>query len=381
MMNIVHKISFALVAVIIALSCNSGKKQTNPQPTIQDSIQVKQPELPPLEAGVVEYKDDEAFGEVVELEGRQIIPADSFIFQPREPKMVVKGNRLVMKVFSFGKDAHPYLIFNYPEMTFVEAKGTVGPGPEEFRFPDIIPTKDSTLLCYLMETTDEKMYQLDLDGNIIPYSFKLQPSKQRFSQKTDIYNLQKGDFIYVDESTTGKSIIHTYQNNDSVYNQEIYSLQLTPNIKSPYAYIGDFAINSEQDRMVYAYKYFKVLKFMDMKASSVKTINYNLEEFNGKTLKMADGLDKNITHYWGISWGKNNVYCAYSGRTPIDVAKDRQKGNTYIYLEQYDWNGKPIKKYKLKDFFGRIYVDEERKTILGINPDYDDPFFEFKLPE
>ena len=51
--KIVHKISFALVAAFLAISCNSGKKQTDPQPTAQDSIQVKQPELPPLEAGEV----------------------------------------------------------------------------------------------------------------------------------------------------------------------------------------------------------------------------------------------------------------------------------------------------------------------------------------
>ena len=120
---------------------------------------------------------------------------------------------------------------------------------------------------------------------------------------------------------------------------------------------------------------------MNMDAYSVKTINYNLKEFDSKTLRLADGLDKNITYYWGIMGGKDFIYCAYSGRTPIDVAKEKQKGNTYIYIEQYDWNGNPIKKYKLKDFFGKVYVDEERKTILGINPDYDDPFVEFQIPE
>ena len=166
-----------LFAFLFMASCHSKQKPSESQPETQDSTQVEQLELPPLEAGEVEYKDESMFGEIIELEGRQIIPADSFIFQPREPKMVVKGNRLVMKVFSFGKDAHPYLIFNYPEMTFAEAKGTVGPGPEEFRFPDIIPTKDSTLLCYLMETTDEKMYQLDLDGNIAESNSKCNITK------------------------------------------------------------------------------------------------------------------------------------------------------------------------------------------------------------
>ena len=71
------------------------------------------------------------------------------------------------------------------------------------------------------------------------------------------------------------------------------------------------------------------------------------------------------------------MYCVHSGRIPSDMDADWD----YIYIEQYDWNGNPIKKYKLKDFFGKIYVDEERRTILGINPNHDDPFIEFKLPE
>lgn len=376
--------TYGLLLVFIAfISCNTRNKENLPSALeVLDSAKIEQEvKVPPLTTGNIEYNNEEAFGEVIELEGKQIIPNDSFIFQPREPKIIVKENRLVMKVFSYGKDAHPFLIFNYPEMTFIKAKGIVGPGPDEFRFPNIIPTEDSMLLCYLFEATNEKLYQLDLNGNIIPYPFKLQASKQNISQKTDIYNLRNNDFIYVDESPTGRSIIRTYQDHDSVYNQEIYSLQLNPNMKSSYAYIGDFIINPEQDRMVYIYKYFKALKFMNMDASSVKTINYNLKEFDSKTLRLADGLDKNITYYWGIMGGKDYVYCAYSGRTPIDVAKEKQKGNTYIYIEQYDWNGNPIKKYKLKDFFGKLYVDEERKTILGINPDYDDPFVEFQIPE
>lgn len=363
-------------------SCHSKQKPSESQPETQDSTRVEQPELPPLEAGEVEYKDESMFGEIIELEGRQIIPADSFIFQPCEPKIVLKGNRLVMKVFSFGKDAHPYLIFNYPEMTFAEAKGTVGPGPEEFRFPDIIPTKDSTLLCYLMETTDEKMYQLDLDGNIIPYSFPMKSSiQQGISLKSDIYNLKRDDFIYIDHSSTGKSIMHSYREQDSICSREIYSLQLNPNMKSPYAYGGFFAVNPEKNRMVYIYQYFSVLKFMDMDATSVKTIKYNLKEFDGRTLRMADGLDKNVTYFWGISGGDDYVYCVYSGRTPAETARECGEGNTYMYVEQYDWNGNPIRKYKLKNFFGKVYVDEARKRMVGITFAYDDPFVEFKLPE
>ena len=380
MMNIVHKISFALVAVIIALSCNSGKKQTDPQSTAQESTQVEQPELPPLEAGVVEYKDESMFGDIIELEGRQFVP-DSFIFRPRNAKVVVKGKYLVMRVDVFSQDLHPFIIFDYPAMTYVTEAGKYGNGPDEFIFGDIIPTTDPNCLCYLMEITRDKLYKLTRKGEIVPYpySFKSSTSKENF--KEYIHNIGKDDFIYTDKSKSGRSIFRSYPEGDSIICKELCSLQVDPELKSPFAYMGYFAVNPEKNRMAFAYKYYKKLKFMTMDASVIKDIDYDRQKFDEKTLHKVDGLDYNLTHYWGISGCDDYVYLVYSGRTPREVTAEWNEDNVYIYVEQYDWNGNPIRKYRLKDFFGYIYVDEGRGTILGVSTVYDDPYTEFKLPE
>ena len=380
MMNIVHKISFALVAVIIALSCNSGKKQTDPQSTAQESTQVEQPELPPLEAGVVEYKDESMFGDIIELEGRQFVP-DSFIFRPRNAKVVVKGKYLVMRVDVYSQDLHPFIIFDYPAMTYVTEVGKYGNGPDEFIFGDIIPTTDPDCLCYLMEITRDKLYKLTRKGEIVPYpySFKSSTSKENF--KEYIHNIGKDDFIYTDKSKSGRSIFRSYPEGDSIICKELCSLQVDPELKSPFAYMGYFAVNPEKNRMAFAYKYYKKLKFMTMDASVIKDIDYDRQKFDEKTLHKVDGLDYNLTHYWGISGCDDYVYLVYSGRTPREVTAEWNEDNVYIYVEQYDWNGNPIRKYRLKDFFGYIYVDEGRGTILGVSTVYDDPYTEFKLPE
>ena len=380
MMNIVHKISFALVAVIIALSCNSGKKQTDPQSTAQESTQVEQPELPPLEAGVVEYKDESMFGDIIELEGRQFVP-DSFIFRPSNAKMVVKGKYLVMRVDVYSQDLHPFIIFDYPAMTYVTEVGKYGNGPDEFIFGDIIPTTDPNCLCYLMEITRDKLYKLTRKGEIVPYpySFKSSTSKENF--KEYIHNIGKDDFIYTDKSKSGRSIFRSYPEGDSIVCKELCSLQVDPELKSPFAYMGYFAVNPEKNRMAFAYKYYKKLKFMTMDASVIKDIDYDRQKFDEKTLHKVDGLDYNLTHYWGISGCDDYVYLVYSGRTPREVTAEWNEDNVYIYVEQYDWNGNPIRKYRLKDFFGYIYVDEGRGTILGVSTVYDDPYTEFKLPE
>ena len=347
-----------LFALLFMASCHSKQKPSESQPETQDSTQVAQPELPPLESGMVEYKDDEAFGEEIELEGRRFVP-DSFIFRPRNAKVVVKGKYLVMRVDVFSQDLHPFIIFDYPEMTYVTEVGKYGNGPDEFIFGDIIPTTDPDCLCYLMEITRDRS------------------SAYQENFKEYIHNIGKDDFIYTDKSRSGRSIFRSYPEGDSIVCKELCSLQVDPELKSSFAYTGHLAVNPKKNRIVYAYQYYKRLKFLTLDASAIKDIDYNLDKFKVKTLRMVDGLDYNVAHYFCITGCENYVYCAYSGRIPSDLSADW----SYTYLEQYDWNGNPIKKYKLKNFTGKVYVDEKRKTILGITPNYDDPFFEFKLPE
>jgi hypothetical protein len=52
----------------------------------------------------------------------------------------------------------------------------------------------------------------------------------------------------------------------------------------------------------------------------------------------------------------------YSGRTPVDVKRDNENKKKYIFVEKYDWNGNPVKRYKLDDW-GYFCVDEKENTI------------------
>lgn len=376
-MKYIIAISFILLLTFSCQSHSSEKNGTKSNDSIPIQVETK---LPPLEGGEVFLKNQDPFGEIIELKGEHLIP-DTFIFVPKEPRMIVRNNIMIMKIFDYSKGAQPFLLFQYPEMKFIKKVGKIGNGPDEFMYADIIPSTDTTLLCYLFEYTNEKLYNLDLNGNFTRSSFKFNSSiKGMFTQKRDIQSLDKNHFIYVDNSKTGKSIFLTSNENDSIIDKEIFSLQLNPKRKSPFTYIGDFGINIQKDRMIYAYKYFKILKFMDIKAETVRTLNYAQSEFNEPSLSIEKSLDNNTTHYGGICASNNYVYCVYIGRTPAVVGKENRKGNRYIFIEQYDWNGNPIKKYKL-DKLGYVYVDEERGEILLLSTWDDDPFFRFKLPQ
>jgi hypothetical protein len=159
---------------------------------------------------------------------------------------------------------------------------------------------------------------------------------------------------------------------------EIQKLALDPKRRGWMNCLGDFAVNTEQTRMVYAYKYFKIVKFFDLEHHTVRTVNFEREEFDESSNYQIDGLDSNVTHYRGISAGEKYVYMLYIGRTPAQVRSDNQKENYYIFVEKYDWNGNPKVKYRL-DRRGYFAVDEKHNMLYLVSTDDDDPFFRYRL--
>lgn len=69
----------------------------------------------------------------------------------------------------------------------------------------------------------------------------------------------------------------------------------------------------------------------------------------------------------------------YRGRTPLQVSRENGKSDGYIFVEQYDWDGNPVARYKL-DHWGRVISDGKR--LYQVCYMYDDPlFFVYIIPE
>lgn len=373
------KFSIFLSLLFLQTGCLSKKVEPADQSVVTDTV-VQVAPFPTLKAGEVFLKDKDPFGNIVELKGEHIV-ADTFAFKPKEAQMLICGDKMIMKNLSFAEGEGQFLIFQYPEMKHLQSVGLRGNGADEFVYPFAVPTPDTTLYAYLFETTYEKLYKLSKQGAITPSSFSF-PSAMAaggWSQKLNMVHLGSDDFVYADDSKTGKSIYRTYKENDSIVTKELFNLQLNPKRKSPFTYIGDFGVNPSKKRMVYAYKYFKIVKFMDMETGQERTLNFQQGDFNDGSLKIADGLDQNVTHYWGMCAQEDYVYCLYSGRTPVEVMRDGGKENFYIYVEQFDWNGNPVGKYKL-DHWGTFTVDEKAKRLILLSTWDDEPFFFYQLP-
>lgn len=78
---------------------------------------------------------------------------------------------------------------------------------------------------------------------------------------------------------------------------------------------------------------------------------------------------------YNLAFSKNIL--TYSGRTPLQVSRENGKSDGYIFVEQYDWGGNPVARYKL-DHWGRVISDGKR--LYQVCYMYDDPLFLYTLP-
>ena len=358
------------VALLLSTQCHFTPKE-EPEKTEVEIIE--EPDtLPPLKVGEVSYKGDEPFGEIIELKGRHIT-GDTAIFKARD--FIIRDSLLIMYQGFY----EPIKLFSYPELKYLGEVGQGGQGPGEYLLPVLINTLDKEAICYV---TDENNYRnflkLTKDLHLEPV---LSPLRGGCGHLDNIFHIGNKECFYTEKTNLGASIKRSVVVGDSVSSRELYKLNLREKQNFWGTYLGSLGINMAKNRMVYAYKYYRTIKFMDVEGQQVRTIKFlNEEGFDDNTINMTDGLDRNVVHYALICIGDKYVYISYSGMTPLDKVREGSKGIYITYIEKYDWNGNPICKYKL---FQRGYwgIDEKRNQICMASPFYDEPFFVFDLPE
>ena len=377
--SLVLKVTVAALICGVAITSCGGSGNRTADNKVEDndtiiSLNIEPVKLEPLKDETLKLKGKDPFVDVIDLKGEQII-VDDLIFKPSEIEMVIKDSFMVMQ--SRTQDGM-FALLSLPDLQYIKSFGLIGNGPDEFMFPHLCKNTDPNILATVIESTNGKIYDILTNGMMKPNIINIPKAKTGHNYASEYPGLMTDTLLYfAANSSTGKSVF-TIGGTDNIQANEIQNLALDPKRKGWANYIGDFAINKEQTRMVYAYKYFKLVRFFDLEHNTVRTINFERDEFDESTQYKIDGLDANVTHYWGISANKKYVYMLYSGRTPYQVVNDNNKGNYYIHVEKYDWNGQPIAKYKL-DRWGYFTVDEENNFLYLVSTNDDSSFFKYKL--
>ena len=357
--------------LLLLTACNGKKASVSDAVAMTDTVSSQETSgersftLPPLEAGEFSLDDGDAFGKALELTGAHIVEPDTFVFKPAGPRMVLSDSLLLMS-----SRGAPFYAFTQPGFKYVKTIGRMGNGPDEFIAPEVFASDNPQYIGYLTDAYLAKVYGVDKD-------LQMHFLKRLFSNGAigtylgNICSSGRDTVTYQLKTTLYRAVL-----NDSTPGRKIHSLQMKSLGKMPA--IGALGVNAERNRMVFAYKYAKIVKFMDLEAKQVRILNFNESGFEEGTLYEADGLDANTTHYMQVLPAKDYVFLTYSGQVPYDVGKDKRY---YMYVEQYDWNGNPVRRYKLADFSINAVVSEDASRLILTAFYYDDPFIVYNLPK
>lgn len=335
----------------------------------ETSIVLNEP-FKPLETGTFRL-EEKSFGEIIQLKGT-CKPVEE-IFRVEDPEMLVKNDLLILKNRI---DDDMFMIYKLPELELIRSFGKMGQGPGEFFYPSLVSTEEKDRLFYMAEGTKRGIYYLDQKNNISEVPFQLPGF---LKGNTPIHFFNDHELVYAAGIPKGKAIFYACSSGGQVARKQVYDLSFSDKHRNWGAYLGCFAASKRRDRLVYVYKYFKRMVFLNLSASEVRTV-----EFAGSGPKQGDVVSmmspEHVTHYWKLSAGEKYLYLSYSGRTPLQVMKENKNGHGFIYIEQFDWNGNPIRKYRL-DHWGYFCVDENNNKLYMLSSTEDDPFVVFDLPK
>lgn len=358
--------------VFVLLSCqNNGKQNKQAEGAIVSS---HTGQLPTLTEGEFSLSERD-FGDIVELKGISH-PVDHF-FKVWECEMIASDSILIVRNFS---NTELFMAFTLPDFTFIKSFGVSGKGPGEFQYPHLIKDESGEYLCFIYESAraGHSLFALDRNLEITMLPFNFSNEKISFSDK-QLYGISSEEFYYVESFQNGKAMFHLESISDTSKITFIKDLSFSGQHQNWAACIGDFGVSGKNNRLVFAYKYFKQLLFYDTENNTSKLISFHSpsETKAGDAVSMLEPT--NVTHYWGMSTNNQYVYVLYSGRTPVEVSSELKRSSGFIYIEQFDWNGNPVHKFKL-DHWGYFCVDALDNTIYLASITDEQPFYSYKLP-
>jgi hypothetical protein len=349
----------ASILIFISLLSACGSNGRNNKISSVDSIPVPTKEktenrsaLPALPEGEIRLSDD-AFGTTISLSGEPLNIKENI----RPEQLFVKGNYLIT---NNQRQDSIFMIFELPSLKCIAAFGVKGNGPDEFGFPRIVETAEDSILFYIYEMNNEKIYKVS-EENLKPEYYITLPKQNRSFDSKQIVFINSRTAYYASTTLKGKGIYSF--NKDSVPQDKILNDLALPGIKGSWTtLIGDFGINPDFSRIVYAYKYFKRLKMIDMLTMKERHVIFEARNLEKGLNDIATLEPTNITHYWGISANDDYFWMLYSGRTPVDVQRDNRNNKKFIYVEKFDWNCNPVKRYRLDDW-GFFCVDKKNEIL------------------
>lgn len=292
-------------------------------------------------------------------------PAPKLTFETTNiTDFAIKGDRVIIR--NSLRDDSIFMIYSVPDCRLLSAFGNKGRGEGEWLMPVFAKTyPDSMLMIY--DAGKNNFYTLNVLHD------KIDPVPD-YACLCD--NAQ--EIVYLPDSCLILNIINKSENLIVKHKKSsevvLYDFpDLSVSLKDPQAYSGFMQANPITGDIVYVYQY---LRRFDILSSAGELKSMNTFDPAGYPVLRGHRLDyaNSITYYFGVMTTENSIYLYYVGKVGKEIADDC---GISTYVEEYDWDGNPVKKYKLDRFVK--YLGYAKDCFIGVTPDGEAPFVAYKL--
>lgn len=149
--------------------------------------------------------------------------------------------------------------------------------------------------------------------------------------------------------------------------------------KSPFSYMGCLGLNTNKNKLVYGYNYLRRFDIMNLTGNVLKSIN--ITPATSGPIENGNRLDieNSVICYKKVRAFKDSFFLLYIGYSGTNILEKKEPLTCYI--EQFDWNGAPLKRYKINRFisnFDIVWNKEEVSYFIGIDDRDNHPLIFFK---
>ncbi len=252
-----------------------------------------------------------------------------------------------------------------------------------FMYPYFSPASADSLFCYIMD--EGQVFQANKDLQVAKtkqriFSFEYEFGGNLARMVKDFACWRDSSWLFAGKSGQGFSLFETVGQGKNTVTREFLPLSVEAGKKDWQACLGSLVVSSDGKKAVYAYNYYHTIRFIDLERKTVHSIEQPGTPFDYATIDKADGLDLNVRHYQQCYAGEKYVYFLHIGRKPTTFRRDNANRNTYVCIEQFDWEGNPVQRMWLDKFGAFFAVDEKAgKLYLVSLTNVGSPFYEYTI--
>lgn len=268
---------------------------------------------------------------------------------------------------------------------------TIGDGPYEMHFPQCAWNfYDNYLFIGDFVNRQNKLIYIPLDSiqnvfdvhtwevsKFVPFvleGHRISPSS--------LICLEKGKFV--DAMIAGKVFVFIDNNQDTLWSGGEYpddGCNVLPKRLKSYAYLGDWQKHPREDKFVYFSSYNRYMFITKLEGDTMKEIASPYRLYPQYSLS-EDGQNVSIDAqcYFGVRKmyvTENYIYMLMNDALFGDFKKGKMHdGYSVFYSNEvyvFDWEGRPVKKYRLDHQVGNIWTDENDECLYASTIDPEDP--------